>query len=66
MYGRKYWGALRATFVIGPDGVIAHVIPESRRERTTTRPWWFWSSRRRRSTSLPDALAELGESCRCG
>lgn len=27
MYGRKYWGALRATFIIGPDGVIRHVIP---------------------------------------
>ena len=27
MYGRKYWGALRATFVIGPDGAVAHVIP---------------------------------------
>lgn len=27
MYGRKYWGALRATFVIGPDGTIQHVIP---------------------------------------
>ena len=27
LYGRKYWGALRATFVIGPDGVVAHVIP---------------------------------------
>jgi peroxiredoxin Q/BCP len=27
MYGRKYMGALRATFVIGPDGVVAHVIP---------------------------------------
>jgi peroxiredoxin Q/BCP len=26
MYGRKYWGALRATFIIGPDGVVAHVI----------------------------------------
>ena len=26
MYGRKYWGALHATFVIGPDGVVAHVI----------------------------------------
>lgn len=22
------WGALRATFVIGPDGVVAHVIPK--------------------------------------
>lgn len=28
MYGRKYWGALRATFIIGPDGVVAHVIPK--------------------------------------
>lgn len=28
MYGRTYWGALRATFVIGPDGVVAHVIPK--------------------------------------
>ena len=28
LYGRKYWGALRSTFVIGPDGVVAHVIPK--------------------------------------
>jgi peroxiredoxin Q/BCP len=27
MYGRKYWGALRTTFVIGADGVVAYVIP---------------------------------------
>ena len=27
LYGRKYWGALRATFVIGPDGVVRHVNP---------------------------------------
>lgn len=27
MYGRTYWGALRATFVIGSDGVVARVIP---------------------------------------
>ncbi len=27
MYGRKYWGALRATFVIDGDGVVRHVIP---------------------------------------
>lgn len=27
MYGRKYFGALRVTFIIGPDGVVAHVIP---------------------------------------
>ena len=25
MYGRTYWGALRATFVITPDGTVAHV-----------------------------------------
>jgi peroxiredoxin Q/BCP len=29
MYGKKYWGVQRATFVIGPDGVIAHVIPKA-------------------------------------
>jgi peroxiredoxin Q/BCP len=28
MYGRKYWGAQRATFIIDPDGTIAHVIPK--------------------------------------
>ena len=28
MYGKKYWGALRATFVIDGDGVVAHVIPK--------------------------------------
>jgi len=27
MYGRKYWGALRATFVIDASGVVRHVIP---------------------------------------
>jgi peroxiredoxin Q/BCP len=27
MYGRRYHGALRATFIIGPDGIVAHVIP---------------------------------------
>ena len=26
MYGRRFFGALRATFIIGPDGVVAHVI----------------------------------------
>jgi thioredoxin-dependent peroxiredoxin len=26
MYGRKYMGAQRATFVIDPDGAVAHVI----------------------------------------
>ena len=29
MYGRKYWGALRATFIIGPDGTVAHVQSHS-------------------------------------
>ena len=28
MYGRTYWGAQRATFVIDADGVVAHVIPK--------------------------------------
>jgi peroxiredoxin Q/BCP len=28
MYGKKYWGAQRATFVVDPDGVVAHVIPK--------------------------------------
>jgi len=29
MYGRRYWGVQRATFIIGPDGVISHVIPKA-------------------------------------
>jgi thioredoxin-dependent peroxiredoxin len=28
MYGRKYWGNLRTTFVIDADGRIAHVFPK--------------------------------------
>ena len=28
MYGRTYWGNLRATFIIGPDGKITHVFPK--------------------------------------
>jgi peroxiredoxin Q/BCP len=28
MYGRKYWGNQRATFVIDPSGRIAHVLPK--------------------------------------
>ncbi len=27
MYGRRFFGALRTTFIIGPDGIVAHVIP---------------------------------------
>ena len=29
MYGRTYWGAQRATFIIDPDGIVAHVIPKA-------------------------------------
>ncbi len=28
MYGRKFWGVQRATFVIDQEGVLAHVIPK--------------------------------------
>src|SRR3954467_3718825 len=28
MYGRTYWGNLRATFVIDEEGVVRHVIPK--------------------------------------
>jgi thioredoxin-dependent peroxiredoxin len=28
MYGRTFWGALRATFVIDEQGVVRHVIPK--------------------------------------
>lgn len=28
MYGKKYWGAQRATFIIDSEGVVAHVIPK--------------------------------------
>jgi peroxiredoxin Q/BCP len=28
MYGKTYWGALRATFIVGPDGKVVHVIPK--------------------------------------
>ena len=29
MYGRKYMGIQRATFVIDPEGTVAHVIPKA-------------------------------------
>jgi peroxiredoxin Q/BCP len=29
MYGKTYWGNLRATFVIDEDGVVRHVIPKA-------------------------------------
>lgn len=28
MYGKRYWGVQRATYVIGPDGRIEHVFPK--------------------------------------
>lgn len=28
MYGKKYWGAQRTTFIIDAEGTIAHVIPK--------------------------------------
>lgn len=28
MYGKTYWGAQRATFLIDPEGVVQHVIPK--------------------------------------
>ena len=28
MYGRTYWGAKRATYVIDPDGTVARVFPK--------------------------------------
>jgi peroxiredoxin Q/BCP len=29
MYGKKYWGAQRSTFVIDGDGTVVHVIPKA-------------------------------------
>lgn len=28
MYGRKYWGNARATFIVDADGVVARVLPK--------------------------------------
>ena len=28
LYGREYWGIMRSTFVIGPDGKIAKIWPK--------------------------------------
>ncbi|MBN1529360.1 MAG: thioredoxin-dependent thiol peroxidase [Thermoleophilaceae bacterium] len=28
LYGRKYWGALRSTFIIAPDGTVERVFPK--------------------------------------
>ena len=29
MYGKKYWGVQRSTFIIDPEGKIAHVIEKA-------------------------------------
>ena len=29
IYGKTYWGVLRATFIIDGEGTIAHVIPKA-------------------------------------
>jgi thioredoxin-dependent peroxiredoxin len=29
MYGKKYWGAMRSTFVIDADGTVVHVIEKA-------------------------------------
>ena len=36
MYGKKYMGVQRATFIIDPEGKIARSSPRSRRKSTTT------------------------------
>ena len=36
MYGKKYMGVQRSTFLIDPDGKIAKVFPRSSRRSTTT------------------------------
>jgi len=28
MYGKTYWGAQRATFIVDPDGAIARAFPK--------------------------------------
>src|SRR5947209_7709667 len=28
MYGRKYWGVTRSTFIVAPDGRVARVFPK--------------------------------------
>lgn len=28
MYGKRYWGVQRATFIIGPDGMVARAFPK--------------------------------------
>ena len=47
MYGKKYWGVVRATFIIDPRGKVAQVFPEGLAE-DARRPG-AWRARRARS-----------------
>ena len=47
MYGKKYWGAQRTTFIVDESGTIAHVIPKA--------------SPKTHDDEVLAALAELGE-----
>jgi len=47
MYGKNYWGAQRATFIIDAEGVVAHVIPKA--------------SPKTHDDDVLEALAELGQ-----
>ena len=42
-YGRTYWGAQRATFLIDEEGSCATSSPRPRRRPTTTRCWRRWA-----------------------
>ena len=35
-YGKTYWGILRTSFLVGPDGRIAHVWPKVKPEDHAT------------------------------
>jgi peroxiredoxin Q/BCP len=48
MYGKHYWGVQRATFIIGPNGTIAHVFPKV--------------SPKKHDDLVLEALAELADS----
>ena len=42
MYGKRYWGALRATFIIGEDGTVERVFPKvsPKTHNEAVRPLW--------------------------
>ena len=39
-YGRKYFGIMRSTFVIGPDGIVKKVFPKVSSPRRTPTTCW--------------------------